>query len=422
MNVQSVGLNDAISSTAGSAKFFLPGAEAFADSLNIGQILQGRVLREYEGNRYLVAFGKDERVVDSTLPLSAGEILHGRVVGLGDRVELQRVLVRERDSTPPQTSATEARAPRAANEQGLIVDALFQRYQIPLSEADRAALLRAVRNAADGEVMSLAGAMLGKLGLPQAGVLLDALYQAQLARARTPAPPPAPARELLPEVVASPAQQVAEWQTSSIRSLANLLGRIAELHSQSERGPVPSQSQSAAVSADGLGSLPGLTQQKDVLSDGQARDNAQAALAQRILNAQTGGVVSHRSGYLPLIVGGSLVEVSFALFEQQQQPAARSTGLQHRQVIFSLRTEHLGQVDVVARITGGHVRVQLLTGSEENTSEASRHAGALTQALTESGWSVDEIAYGTRAPGGQDATVRSVIEHVISLDSLNRLV
>jgi hypothetical protein len=124
---------------------------------------------------------------------------------------------------------------------------------------------------------------------------------------------------------------------------------------------------------------------------------------------------------LPLIVGGNLVEISFALFEQQSS-AAQSPGLRHRQVVFSLRTEHLGQVDVMARVTGDHVRVQLLTGTEENTGEASRHSAALTQALTESGWTVDEIGYGVRTAGGQDATVRSVIEHVISLDSLNRLV
>jgi hypothetical protein len=79
-------------------------------------------------------------------------------------------------------------------------------------------------------------------------------------------------------------------------------------------------------------------------------------------------------------------------------------------------------VDVVARVTGDHVRVQLLTGSEEYTSEVSRHADALSRALNDSGWNVDEIAYGIRVPNAQDTTVRSVIEHVISLDSLNRLV
>jgi hypothetical protein len=422
MSVQSVGLTDSPISTAAATRLFLPGAQAFSDSLNIGQIIQGRVLREYEGNnRYLVAFGTDERVVDSALPLTPGEILHGRVVGLGERVELQRVFARDREPTTQQASAGEARVGRSASEQETLVDALFQRYQIPLAADDRATLLRAMRSAGDGEAMSLAGAMLGKLGLPQTGVLLDALYRAQ--RVQTTAVPSGSDRELLPEVLAVPAQQVAEWQASSIRSLAALLGQIAELNSQSERSPSPASS--APGAADGApssnrGSQSVRARGKE-LSEGQTRDSAQSALAQRILNAQTGGVVSHRSGYLPLLVGGKLVEVSFALFEQQR-PATPAGSMQHRQVAFSLRTERFGQVDVVARITGDHVRVQLLTGSDENVSEASRYAGELTQALTESGWSVDEIAYGLRGQNGQDATVRSVIEHVISLDSLNRLV
>ena len=422
MSVQGIGLNATVASLGTGAKFFLPGAESFSDSLNIGQIIQGRVLREYAGNRYLVAFGKDERVVDSALTLSPGELLHGRVVGVGDRVELQRLWTHEADSPPAQTATLEPRAARTGGEEGSIVDALFQRYQISLSEADRSLLLRAVRNAGDGEAMSLAGALLGKLGLPQVTVLLDALYQAQLAGGSGVARTAPAARELLPEVLAAPAQQSAEWQASSVRSLADLLGRISESKSPSERSSLAAtHSDAAAVSAGALVVATGLARQKGMLTDGQAKNNAQTALAQLILNAQTGGVVSHRSGYLPLIVGGNLVEISFALFEQQSS-AAQSSGLRHRQVVFSLRTEHLGQVDVMARVTGDHVRVQLLTGTEENTGEASRHSAALTRALTESGWTVDEIGYGVRTVGGQDATVRSVIEHVISLDSLNRLV
>jgi len=421
MSVQSIGAPNLTASGATSARFFLPGAQAFADSLNIGQIIQGRVLREYEGNRYLVAFGTDERVVDSSVPLTPGEILQGRVVGLGDRVELQRLHLRDQGEARPPVPAAQARLSRAASDGDSAVDALLQRYQIQLSEDDRTALVRAVRNADEGEAMSLAGALLGKLGLPQSSVLLDALYRAQGLQAKRASGDTA--RDLLPEVIAAPAQQAAEWQTSSIRSMAGLLGRIAELNSQ----PVPSPESSpgrASQSDESAASRPQLSgdlRGKNAPAQDPPRDDSQGALAQRILNAQTGGVVSHRSGYLPLLVGGRLVEVSFALFEQQQ-PAARPAGLQHRQVVFSLRTENLGQVDVVARITGDHVRVQLLTGSQDNSNVASQHSAELTRALSESGWSVDEIAYGLRAPDGQDATVRSVIEHVISLDSLNRLV
>jgi hypothetical protein len=159
----------------------------------------------------------------------------------------------------------------------------------------------------------------------------------------------------------------------------------------------------------------------DLSSDDEARRDAQDALTHHLLNAQTGGVVSHRWGLLPLMVGGRLVELSFALFEQRR-PAEQPQGLQHRQVQFSIQTTRLGQVDVVARITGEHVRLHITTGSDTGTSQAARHADSLEGALLESGWRVDEVAYGTHAENPHKAVVRSVIEHVVSLDSLNRLV
>jgi hypothetical protein len=161
--------------------------------------------------------------------------------------------------------------------------------------------------------------------------------------------------------------------------------------------------------------------QADLLSDGESRRKLQDSLAATILNAQTGGVVAHRSGLLPLLVGGNLVEVSFALFEQRR-PANQAQGLQHRQVLFSLNTQQMGRVDVLARITGGHVRVQITTDSDERTSQTARYADLLKGSLSESGWNVDEVAYGVRAENPHNAVVRSVIEHVVSLDSLNRLV
>src|SRR3954462_14554697 len=63
----------------------------FAAKLTLGQIIKGRVLRAYEGGRYLMDFYGQQKVVDSAMPLRVGDVIHGRVVGLGEHVELQRV-------------------------------------------------------------------------------------------------------------------------------------------------------------------------------------------------------------------------------------------------------------------------------------------------------------------------------------------
>jgi hypothetical protein len=419
-----------------SGRFFLPGASAFADTLNIGQIIQGRVLRGFEDSRYLVAFGNDERVVESATPLTTGDILHGRVVGIGDRVELQRIYAASQEKALQRAATAPEGPPRAertTSADGTALEEILQRYQITLSDSDRTALLRAMRAADDSEAMSLAGAMLSKLGLPQANVLLNALYEAQLTPSSSTAAKAVESASI-PQVVVPP-EPTAQLQLSSVQGLADLLRKILEVKTSEDRGNADGvgAGQSTATASFSERSVSGkaLMVQNAVINSTRPRDALAASddsqralrdsLADRILNAQTGGVVSHRSGLLPLLVGGRLVEVSFALFEQKK-PATQAQGLQHRQVVFSLRTEQLGRVDVLARITGAHVRVQITTNAEDSTSRAAQYNDSLKSALSESGWSVDEVAYGIKAQGAPDSAVRSVIEHVVSLDSLNRLV
>jgi len=422
MTVSHIGSGAAFpATTAAGGAFFLPGASAFADTLSIGQIIQGRVLRGFEDNRYLVAFSGDERVVDSAVPLTAGEILYGRVVGMGDRVELQRVY-----SSPQHQETIAAKgidsqpgsAPVIAN--GSAIDNILQRYRVDLSEADRAILTRAARAVDEPDAMGLAAAMLSKLGLPQSSALLDVLYRAQFAGTAASSRASKLGVSSLPQVLAS-GQPSAEAAASSIRQLADLLIHITQdkHNGNGSHSEAPQSGTAAGLSA--AAGEPGGRPRSDLFSDDESRREAQDALTDHLLNAQTGGVVSHRWGLLPLIVGGRLVELSFALFEQRR-PAEQSQGLQHRQVQFSIRTQRLGQVDVVARITGEHVRLHITTGSDTGTSQAARHSDSLEGALLESGWRVDEVAYGTHAETPHNAVVRSVIEHVVSLDSLNRLV
>lgn len=431
MSVQNIGSGTtAPPGSLPTGRLFLAGASEFADTLNIGQIIQGRVLRGFDGNRYLVAFGNDERMVDSGTPLTTGEILYGRVVGIGDRVELQRIYAasQEKALQRANTAPASPRAERAPSVDGTALEDLLQRYRITLNDADRTTLLRAMRAADDSEAMSLAGAMLSKLGLPQANVLLDALYQAQLLRSN-PTVTKAIEAASIPQVVVPP-EPTAELQLSSVRGLADLLKKTLEAKTSENQGnaagagPGPSLS-GQSVAAQGVtvrGAALNSTRPRDALAtNDDSRPALRDSLADRVLNVQTGGVVSHRSGLLPLLIGGKLVEISFAMFEQKK-PALQAQGLQHRQVVFSLRTESLGRVEVLARIAGAHVRVQIATNSEDRSAQAARYADSLKSALSESGWSVDEVAYGLRAEGAPDSAVRSVIEHVVSLDSLNRLV
>jgi hypothetical protein len=139
---------------AGS-KFFLPGATEFADKLTVGQIIKGKVLRQFEGNRYLVNFDGNERVVDSAVPMKTGELINGRVVGLGERVELQRVYLQELagQNTPSRPEVAPPLAGRSGNE-GDALDSLMVRYQAQMRPEEQVVLTRAMRSAGDATAMA----------------------------------------------------------------------------------------------------------------------------------------------------------------------------------------------------------------------------------------------------------------------------
>src|SRR4051812_30947362 len=108
MNVPGVSAFSVGSQTASAINFSVAGGDDFAGKLQLGQIIKGRVLRHYEGGRYAVDFDGREKVVDSVVPLQTGDVLHGKVIGLGERVELERV----RGSVQP-TARENALAPEA---------------------------------------------------------------------------------------------------------------------------------------------------------------------------------------------------------------------------------------------------------------------------------------------------------------------
>ncbi len=116
----------------GASAISFAGGGDFASKLTLGQIIKGRVLRSYEGGRYLVDFAGQQKVVDSAVPLSSNEVIVGRVIGLGEQVELQRI---NANVAPPGPAVT-AQAPSALPVSGKsaeLIAGLFGRFQAELT-------------------------------------------------------------------------------------------------------------------------------------------------------------------------------------------------------------------------------------------------------------------------------------------------
>ncbi len=389
-----------LSRAAGAPQLLLfPGDADFGATLALGQIIKGRVLRGYEGQRYLVDFDGQQKIVDSSVPLRTDEIIRGRVVGLGEQVQLQR-LGAEPASPSTNEAAPQPGAPALSDKAARTVAELFERYVGKLGAEQWQALQRLVARSPQPDQAALAGLILNKLGLQIAPDFFKAV-SATIGRAEEAGLFALPPKAIVLATDSVPADQ------SSTLALAALLNRfLVDVPEVRFRTPPRAEGE------DGQG-----------IDEGLAQDDVDYDLARWILNAQTGGAVAHRIATLPLLVDGELVELDVALFEQSaDREPSQQHGLRHREVVLALSTEALGRVEIRAVLAGGHVRVQIIAGDGGTSQFMSTHAERLAAELQEIGWQVDELRYETRAANDANGVVRSLVEHVISPGSVSRLV
>lgn len=386
---------------AGAPQLLLvPGDADFAATLTLGQIIKGRVLRSYEGQRYLVDFDGQQKIVDSSVPLRTDEIIRGRVVGLGEQVQLHR-LNAEPASPAQDEAAPQLAAPALTDKAERSVAELFERYLGKLGAEQMRALQRLVARSPQPDQAALAGLILNKLGLQIAPDFFKAV-SATIGSAEEAGLFALPPKAIVLATDNGPAEH------GSTLALAALLNRLlVDVPEVRFRTPPKGEGEVGQAGID----------------DGPTQGGADYDLARWILNAQTGGAIAHRIATLPLLLDGELVELDVALFEQSaDRERNQQQGLRHREMVLALSTEALGRVEIRALLAGGHVRVQIVAGDSATTQFMSTHAERLVAELQQIGWQVDELRYETRAANESNGVVRSLVEHVISPGSVSRLV
>ncbi|MES9989988.1 MAG: flagellar hook-length control protein FliK [Candidatus Thiodiazotropha endolucinida] len=397
-----------------SAGWYVEGDASFTRTLTIGQILKAKILRHYEGGRYLAEINGQQKVVDSTIPLRVGEMVHGRVTALDDRIHLQRVA----SDTDKQQSEMAAKQPRSAGS-GQWFDELFARYQVNLNPGDRAAMIRQASRASQPQLMALAGLVLSKLGTAITPEFLNGLYRV-LNSSRLQA---------IVENLDSPTRlattEANRTHAGSDDTVQQLAGLMADTRFENLRRKVeiPFMDKGADT-----------TKSKNDRRDGPMLDDRpeeggeqkwndpylEWSLGQRLLNTQSEGSVSHRLSHFPLWFGDRLVEISVALFSQQAQSCGED-GIRHRRLVLSLETANLGHLEITVSLADRHLRLHMVTGEEAATERLAHHFGELRTQLERYGWEIDEIEYITGAAVEDGAAVRAVVEHHITQDSLSRL-
>jgi hypothetical protein len=407
-------INSLQGALAKGAGWYVDGDVAFTRTLTIGQILKARILRHYEGGRYLAEINGQQKVVDSTIPLRIGEVVHGRVTALDERAHMQRILhepVRQQQQTTSQR-------PRLTTD-GEWLEQLFAQHQLKLNPDVFGLLSRLAARVPKPHLIGLAGLVLSKLGTPITLDTLNAIYRAlDTSRLRELVEKPHGSLQL--------EKTIAATQTGSEDTVHQLACLLADNRFDIWRRTTDKRRNEMSVSQDKSNQ----TQDKTatVNKDGVEQKNRDRRntplnewlLGQRLLNTQSEGSVDHRLSHIPLWLGDRLVEISIALFSQHEASCS-DQGIRYRRLVMSLETANLGQLEITVNLADRHLRLKMVSCNEAASEVLAHYFGELKSVLERHEWEIDEIKYITDSTVEDGAAVNAVVEHHIAQDSLSRL-
>jgi len=387
-----------------ASSMFLAANDDFGRQLSMGQILKGKVLRSYEGGRYLLDFGGQQKVVDSSVPLKTGELVHGRVVGLGDKVEIKRLFTADDSAIEQQPQAAKSGGLLNGKWDSLLLEAM-QKFQVRFTADQRSVIIAQMKKAQQPQSILMAAMALSKQQMPITGQLLQLLGELQGRKQKLSL---LPADQLAPRM--APAETPVSGHGAGLTQLVNALMKL--MQEQQDIAVQQAPQQGVAENDDNFDSAAN--------NDTDSEHNDQFAFNWRLLNAQVDGSVQHRVSTLPIWLGDRLVEVNIAIYEQRQHQE-HNTRLSFRKIIFSLQLDNLGQLDIEMAMENKHLRLNISADSHETTQQLLAHAGELNEQLNDQGWLLDETGYATRSPDSMGNIATSVVEHYMAQDSLSRL-
>jgi len=387
-------LREALARTGGS---LVVQDRDFGANLRLGEIIRGRVLRHYEGGRYLVQFGEHQKVVDSSIPLRVSERFAARVRAIGDRVDLQHL----REEGKAAAAAIEPGSGEAAPRDELV--SLLERWNAELDAEAVARVARLARGSAEPSLVRLASVVVSKLGLPASEELIAAIATRLADPSATGAGPGVTAIAI--DVGGEKASSRPE---RTIEPIVALLESLSEGAADDPADP-PAETNTTLADA-----------QTNTHSNGhEGRSWQHWDLGHWLFNVQSHPRIAHRLLNAPLWIGDRLTELEIALFEQHGEPDAVDECALQR-VVLRLDLEWLGRVQVRLTAAGRRLRLRVAADREAGSESLARHAAALRANLEDRGWLVDEMEHVLERRDAADAPLEAVVLHHITQDSLSR--
>lgn len=376
--------------------------EQWMQSLTAGQIIKGRILRQYADQRYGVSFAGQERIVDSSIPLAVGDVLTGKVIGVSEQAASMKLI----SGRAASKSSLESDQLKPQVEGG--VQAEMANHGLNLNAAQQQIISQASDVSSDAHLAIRVGVFLAKLGLPLSLPLIEAVLK-KISEIKPAAPeglmPDIPELQFVsshadlseaPPVIESPALPLADYFAKQFL--------------------VESIEQDKTHIEDPLG-RPLSSEQVDIneRQQGNYSDANSAFSFQHIFNQQTDSEVQHRFHTLPVMIDGRLIEFDVALFDQKSS-THEEEGLMSKRLKFSLETE-FGVVSLDAQVINQHVNLQILSQSQEMVALFDAYATTLAAEVAKAGWVLDQQS--SMHGEAINNAAREVMEHVLAQGSLH---
>lgn len=392
------------------ASLTIQGDSEFNKTLNLGQIIKGKVLRHYDGGKYLVSFNGQEKVVDSAIPLRTNDIIYGRIVGVDDKVHLKQVR-REQISADSETN-TNALLKHFNQGDAKLLQNLFDKYNAKLSPQDQLILANQLKYSAKPNLLAMSGLLLSKLGINVSSEALRSIYRV-LGETDSSLK-----REIKESIQLDIANSRAPTDNDdSLKELARVVMAYAN-HQENDKNPANDLGDSKLEENRTVGLSPeSVKKEREEKRDTKQQESY---IGRWILNSQQDGSVSHNLTKIPLMLGDHVVEVNLALFSQHDHTQSVD-GVRHRRLVFNLNTDSLGYVEITVSAANRSLSIQVGSDRQQSVEKLALYVNELKSVLNDYDWSIDDISYGLVSQDVPNTVIRSVVEHHISKDSINRL-
>ena len=381
--------------------------DSWIKTITAGQILKGRVLRVYSEKKYGVDFSGQERVVDSVVPLSKGDTLTGKVIGIYEHTVSMKIVTTQSSDTSNLNRIDVVK--QAENKSQIELEA--ERFRVDLDKAQQSAIINAAGRTADSLAAIRVGLYLVKLGLPVTVELVRAMTNRVLDNKANYF---ADAQKQVPKLT-SDITSVGSQQAKIVETITNLKNFFLNDFTNTELLFADADSVDSAT--DIPNKIENKLNQSNINNTQSDLENNKKAnqILSRIFNSSNGSYAKHRLQTLPIIIDGKLIEFDVAFFDQASSEKTDAV-LKSRCLKFALNTDW-GLLNIEARIVNDRLSINFNSKSDLLISKIEGYESSLNANLIDAGWQVENMQY--QVAGVGDTAAYEVVKHILQQDSLD---